>query len=171
MKTGIQNANGDVVVFMGGDGQDDPSEIKNLIKGIEEGYDYVIGSRFVKSEKVINSQRYTNKAILPVNRFGNYALTSIINILFGQNITDSQSEFKCFNSEKLKSLNLISNRYEIETELLIRAFRGKFRIKEVPVYRYERVYGKSYLFDVPFGRFIFGLKVLKIILIGFIFWR
>lgn len=171
MRTGIRNANGDVIIFMGGDGQDDPSEIKNLIKGIEEGYDYVIGSRFVKSEETKNSQRYSDKAILPVNRFGNYALTSIINILFGQNITDSQSEFKCFKSNKLKSLNLISNRYEIETELLIRAFRGKFRIKEVPVHRYERVYGKSYLFDVPFGRFIFGLKVLKIILIGFIFWR
>ena len=32
MKTGIQNANGDVIIFMGGDGQDDPSEIKNLIE-------------------------------------------------------------------------------------------------------------------------------------------
>ena len=171
MKTGIQHANGDVIVFMGGDGQDDPIEIKNLIKSIEEGYDYVIGSRFVKSKDDTNIPRYSDKAILPINKFGNYVLTSILNILFGQNITDSQSEFKCFNAKKLKNLNLISNRYEIETELLIRAFRSKFRIKEVPVHRYERLYGKSYLFDVPFGRFIFGLKVLKTILIGFIFWR
>jgi hypothetical protein len=116
-----------------------------------------------------NREEHSN--VISINKVGNYVLTSILNILFGQNITDSQSEFKCFNAKKLKNLNLISNRYEIETELLIRAFRSKFRIKEVPVHRYERLYGKSYLFDVPFGRFIFGLKVLKTILIGFIFWR
>ena len=170
MISGIKVSTGDLIIFMGGDGQDDPVEIKNLIDGIDEGYDYVIGSRFVNTQKTEN-KRYSNKAILPINKIGNNVLTYLINLLFGQNITDSQSEFKCFKADKLKSLNLISKRYEIETELLIKSFRNKFKIKEVPVHRYERLHGKSYLFDVPFGRFIFGLKVLKTIIIGFIFWR
>ena len=47
----------------------------------------------------------------------------------------------------------------------------KFKIKEVPVHRYERKHGISKLFNVPFGRFLFGLKVLRTIIIGYLFWR
>ena len=85
---------------------------------------------------------YSNKAILPVNEFGNKSITFIINFLFGKNITDSQSEFKCFVADKLKEINLQTNRFEIETELLIKSFRKNFKIKEVPVHRYERKHGK-----------------------------
>lgn len=168
MKAGVKQARNDLVVFMGGDGQDDPNEIKLLIEEIKLGYDYVIGSRFVGEH---SNLRYSKKAILPINQFGNKSLTFLINLLFGQNITDSQSEFKCFRSIKLKEINIESPGYEIETELLIKSFRKKLKIKEVAVHRYERKHGKSYLFDVPFGRFLFGMKVIKTIIKGFIFWK
>ena len=118
-----------------------------------------------------NPSAPANKAILPVNEFGNKSITFIINFLFGKNITDSQSEFKCFVADKLKEINLETNRFEIETELLIKSFRKNFKIKEVPVHRYERKHGKSKLFDVPFGRFLFGLKVLRTIITGYFIWR
>ena len=169
MRSGIQKAQGDLVIFMGGDGQDDPEEISTLLKEINKGYDYVIGSRFLDKEEANN--RYSDKAILPVNAFGNKAITFIINIFFKKNITDSQSEFKCFISNKLKELDLESDRFEIETELLIKSFRKKFKIKEVPVHRYERKHGISKLFNVPFGRFLFGLKVLRTIFKGYLLWR
>jgi glycosyltransferase involved in cell wall biosynthesis len=168
MKAGIKVASRDLIVFMGGDGQDNPSEMDILVSGIVEGNDYVIGSRFIQQGQ---HQRYSKKAILPINEFGNKFLTFLINFMFGQNITDSQSEFKCFKSEKLKKLKLVTSRYEIETELLIRSFRKGYKIKEVPVHRYERKFGKSKLFDVPFGRFKFGLKVLYTIFKGYLFWR
>lgn len=168
MKAGLEIATGEVIIFMGGDGQDDPNEIINLLTGIASGYDYVIGSRFIEFD---NKKRFSSKAVMPINLFGNKALTSLINLLFGQNITDSQSEFKCFKSNKLQELDIESNGYEIETELLIKSFRKGFKIKEVPVHRYERKYGKSNLFDVPFGRFLFGLKVLKTILKGYFLWK
>ena len=169
MRKGIESAQGDYIVFMGGDGQDDPSEIKLLIDEISNGYDYVIGSRFLNFDK--SNNRFSEKAVLPVNEFGNKSITFLINLLFNKNITDSQSEFKCFKAAKLKELNLECNRFEIETELLIKSFRKEFRIKEVPVHRYERKHGKSKLFDVPFGRFLFGLKVLRTIIIGYFLWR
>ena len=124
MREGINKAGGDLIIFMGGDGQDDPKEIELLINEIQKGYDYVIGSRFLSSNE--HNQRYSDKAILPINEFGNKSITFIINILFGKNITDSQSEFKCFVSKKLKELVLETNRFEIETELLIKSFRKKF---------------------------------------------
>ena len=169
MRKGILQATGDLIIFMGGDGQDDPNEIDNLLEEINNGNDYVIGSRFLTEEH--NKNRYSDKAILPVNEFGNKSITFIINFLFKKNITDSQSEFKCFVAKKLKELKLETDRFEIETELLIKSFRKNFRIKEVPVHRYERKHGISKLFNVPFGRFLFGLKVLRTIFKGYIFWR
>ena len=169
MRSGIQKAKGDFIIFMGGDGQDDPKEINILLDEIKKGHDYVIGSRFLNLNE--SNNRFSTKAVLPVNEFGNKAITFIINVFFGKNITDSQSEFKCFISKKLKELKLESDRFEIETELLIKSFRRKFKIKEVPVHRYERKHGISKLFNVPFGRFLFGLKVLKTIFKGYLFWR
>ena len=169
MRSGIQKAKGDFIIFMGGDGQDDPKEINILLDEIKKGHDYVIGSRFLNLNE--SNNRFSTKAVLPVNEFGNKSITLIINVFFGKNITDSQSEFKCFISKKLKELKLESNRFEIETELLIKSFRRKFKIKEVPVHRYERKHGISKLFNVPFGRFLFGLKVLKTIFKGYLFWR
>lgn len=168
---GLNEVKGDIVVFIDGDGQDDPSEIPKLIKGIEQGYDFVIGSRFVPEENKIYKKRYDQKALSPVNYVGNKVLTIMLNTLFSLNIYDSQSGFKCFKSEKIKSLNLKSQRYEIETEIIIKSKKNKFKILEVPVYRYERENGVSNLFDIPFGRLKFTLRVLRVMMFGFLFWR
>ena len=80
MRQGIIKATGDLIIFMGGDGQDDPDEIDNLLIEINNGNDYVIGSRFLTEEQ--NKNRYSDKAILPVNEFGNKSITFIINFLF-----------------------------------------------------------------------------------------
>lgn len=169
MKMGINKSKNDYIIFLGGDGQDDPNEINLLLKEMQSDYDYVIGSRFLNFDKEDN--RFSEKAVLPVNEFGNKSITFLINLLFNKNITDSQSEFKCFKADKLKQINIESDRFEIETELLIKAFRNNFKIKEVPVHRYERKHGISKLFNVPFGRFLFGLKVLRTIIKGYLYWK
>lgn len=167
---GINVAKGEIIMFIDGDGQDDPSEMPKLIDGINKGYDFVIGSRFVedKNKKIT---RFTKTALSNVNWFGNKALTFIINFLFRLEIKDTQAGFKCFKASSIRKLNLVSSRYEIETEIIIKAKKNKLRILELPVHRYVRVYGTSKLFDIPFGRMIFMLKVLKVIFYGYIFWR
>lgn len=169
MRKGIAFAKGKYCLFIGGDGQDDPKEIITLYNKIKEGYDCVIGSRFIQSTQLQN--RYSQNAVLPVNEFGNKTLTFMINLLFQKKITDSQAEFKIYETKKLRSLDLVSNRFEIETEMLIKSFRKKFSIIEMPVHRYERVHGISKLFNIPFGRFLFGMRVLVIIIKGFLIWR
>lgn len=167
---GIKIAKGDNILFMDGDGQDDPSELCKLTDKIEKGYDLVIGSRFVEDEtKKIT--RYTKTALSNINWFGNKALTFLLNFLFKLDVKDTQSGYKCFKSASLKKLNLVSKRYEIESEMIIKSKKHNFKICEVPVHRYTREYGKSHLFDIPFGRLIFTIKVLRVIIVGYIKWR
>ena len=169
MREGIKLSKGRYILFIGGDGQDDPLEIEKLYQKIKCGYDLVIGSRFIISDE--NLARYSKKAILPINEFGNKFITFLINLFFKKKITDSQAEFKIFSSNKLKILNLVCDRFEIETEMLIKSFRNKFNIIEIPVHRYERDYGKSKLFDTPFGRLLFGIRVIRTIIKGYFFWK
>ncbi len=176
MRTGIEASKGDLIVFMGGDGQDDPEEIPKLIRGIEEGADFVIGSRFVDNKSIDpkdkeSERRYSGASVKPINELGNKFLTSLINLLFGTRITDSQSEFKCIKAEKLKRFSFQSDNYEIETEMLICASRAGLKICEVPVHRYQRRHGISHLYQVPFGRLKFGFWVMRAIIKGYFLWR
>ncbi|MFA4991739.1 MAG: glycosyltransferase family 2 protein [Candidatus Omnitrophota bacterium] len=163
MRTGIAAAAGEVTFFMGGDGQDDPSEMHLFLEAVKKGSDFVIGSRFIGS--------LTKGSITAVNSFGNKSLTTLFNILFGVRLTDTQAEYKCVRTDKLKALCLTSDRYEIETEMIIRALRKGYGITEVPVTRYPRRHGISNLYQVRFGRIKFGFRILKTMLKGFFIWR
>ena len=55
--------------------------------------------------------------------------------------------------------------------MIIKSKKNKLKILEIPVYRYERENGVSNLFDIPFGRMKFMLRVLKVIIYGYIFWK
>ena len=80
MKEGIKLSKGKYVLFIGGDGQDDPEEINLLYEKALENYDLVIGSRFISGNN--RSERYSKKAVLPVNELGNKFITFLINLLF-----------------------------------------------------------------------------------------
>ena len=164
IRSGIRAASGDCICLMDADGQDDPRDIPRLMGPLVKGNaDFVIGSRFLLHNQDIS--------VTPVNRLANRGLTFLLNFLFKVGLTDSQSSFKCIKADLLKFLRLESNRYEFETELLIRSRRKRAVIVEVPVGRFARRYGKSHLFQIPFGRFKFGLRVLWVILKGYFFWR
>lgn len=162
MRTGIKEAQGEIIMFIDSDGQDDPSEIPILIKAISEGADFVIGSRFLG--------HLGKDAITGINFIGNKILTFLINVLFKVYITDSQASFKCFKADKLKNLPLESDRYEIETEMLIRSIIRGYKIKEIPIHRYQRKYGKSHLYEVPLGKLKFALRFIKTIIKGYFIW-
>ena len=83
LKTGIRNAEADIVLFMDADGQHKPSDIKKLIQYIEE-YDMVVGARTKKSK--ISLLRRPGKKILSITA----------NYLAGMKIPDLNSGFRAF---------------------------------------------------------------------------
>jgi glycosyltransferase involved in cell wall biosynthesis len=148
---GLQEAVGDAVLFIDGDGQDYPEEIPLLLAEMDKGADLVNGSKFIG--------RLKEGAISVPNYFGNRFMSGLINLLFGVRITDSQAGFRCFRLDKLRGIRLTAKEYEIETEMLIKAIRRGFKIVEVPVTRDRRAAGRT-----SFKRIRNGLRILGTIL-------
>ncbi|NJE25308.1 glycosyltransferase family 2 protein [Thermococcus sp. MV5] len=127
MKAGINEASGDIIVFMDADGQHNPKEIEKLIIPIiNDEADFVIGSRLIKTQ---------GKRPL-IRRLSNFLSTFLIKLKLGIEVKDTQSGFRAIKREFLPEIE--SKRYEVETELLIKAVKKGARVKETPV---ERIYG------------------------------
>lgn len=112
----------DIVVTLDADGQHDAREIPKLIEPlIKDEADIVIGSRFLQDIKI------------PIyRRFGIWMITTVFN--FGRsNITDSQSGFRVFKSDVLRELDIQESGFGQTTEIMIKARKHGYRIKEVPV--------------------------------------
>ena len=127
----------DIIVHTDADGQYLARDILRLIRCVESGYDFVLGSRF--KGKIEHMPL--------IKRFGNKAFSKVISSITKVKITDAQSGFRAFTKEVAEKIDLRST-HTYTQEQIIRAVRGKFRIKEIPIYFAKR-YGKSRLISNP----------------------
>jgi len=127
MREGVKEATGDIIIFMDADGQHKPDEIIKLVEPIvKDEADFVIGSRMIKAQ---------GKRPL-IRKVSNFLSTFLIRMKVGVDVKDTQSGFRAIKREFLPEIE--SKRYEVETEILIKAVKKGARVKEVPV---ERIYG------------------------------
>lgn len=127
----------DIIVHIDADGQYLPKEIPLLIREVQAGNDLVLGSRF----------KGTIEEMPIIKRWGNKAFSRAISKITGMEISDGQTGFRAFTKDVAKRITIISN-HTYTQEQIIKAVRGKFRIKEVPVYFAKRE-GKSRLISNP----------------------
>ena len=131
------------VITIDADLQHDPGFIPDFVAKAEESGDILIGTR------------KRNLRNMPLARwFTNHLSSVIISILADQSIRDSQSGYRYISVKVLKRIKLISERYDLEPELLIKAGRLGFQIKDASI---STIYtqGKSYINPlVDAGRFI-----------------
>ncbi len=103
VKTGIREATGDVLLFMDGDGQHDPTDIPRLLDRMND-YDMVVGAR-TKDAKVS-----------AFRSLGNWGLIKVAEYLSGHSIPDLTSGFRAFHRNKiLRFVHLLPNRYSYPT--------------------------------------------------------
>ncbi len=154
LRAGFAKAKGDIIATIDSDGSHRPEELPLLLKPLLKGEaDLVIGSRF-STATTATSRR---------NQAGNRLFNALIEILTRSPISDSQSGYRVMTAEVLRSMNLKSGGYEIESEMLVKTVRKRFRIKEVPISFEQRTYGRSQI--DPFAD---GFKILMSIVSAFL---
>jgi glycosyltransferase involved in cell wall biosynthesis len=133
--TGIAHASApDVIVFLDGDYSDRPAELPQLLAPIVEGRaDITIGSRLAGPRV---------RGAMPWHAaFGNRMAAFLINVLFGQRITDL-GPFRAARAEVLRGLELEETTYGWAVEMILKGATQDFRVVEVPVSYHPRI-GKS----------------------------
>jgi glycosyltransferase involved in cell wall biosynthesis len=141
MKSGALAATGDILVFLDGDGAHNPEDIPNVIAPVlQNRADLIIGSRDFRGSRTLGSylpRRITNKLASVV--------TSIIISFFLPlaasfkcpmkwiSVEDAECGFKAISKEKWCQLNLVSQGFEIESEIIYEAAKNRLAIHNAPI--------------------------------------
>jgi len=135
LRAGFSKSNGNIIVTIDSDGSHRPEELFEVLAPVlQNKADLVIGSRYMNHKKV---------GARKLNAFGVRLFNKFIQLLTGVVITDSQSGYRAMTQEVLKSQKLKSGTYEIESEMLVKTAKKKFRVTEVPISFEQRTYGRS----------------------------
>lgn len=132
LRTGFEQATGDIIGVQDADFEYDMREIPRLVAPlIEERADVVYGSRFRKDgPQVHRTFHYL------VNRI----LTLFSNLCCGLYLTDMETCYKFFRANVIKGIALESNRFGFEPEVTAKIARLKVRIMELPISYFPRTY-------------------------------
>lgn len=140
---------GDVIVCISPDGNCPVDAMPRLVEKIREGYDLVIGSRYLDDA--------TSQDDDIVTGFGNWLFTRTVNVLHGAHYTDAMVIYRAFRRELVYDLDLDKEEsYRLPEQLFhtiisweplmsVRAAKAKKRIAEVAVGEPERIGGERKL--------------------------
>ena len=140
MKYAMNEMNAEAVMEFDSDFQHNPHDIPKLIKAMDEGADYVIGSRYIKGG-AIPKEWGLNRKFLSI--FGG-AFTRIVWLNFS--IHDMTSGFKLTKTSYLRRIDLdhlLAKNFAYKMQILHDIVKLKAKVKEVPIVFSEREIGKS----------------------------
>ena len=141
IRTAIEKAKGDILLFTDADGSHEPSDIPKLLAPIlRDEADLVIGSR----GRGGSDEAYGTIADFMRNTGGHVILLAI-NYRFGVRLTDSQNGFRAIRADVARQLGLQEDRTTIEQEMLMRCLKRGFRVADVPSHEYKRRCGDSHI--------------------------
>ncbi len=128
MAAGFDYAEGDVIVTLDGDLQNDPAEIPRMLEKLDEGYDLVAGWRKNRQDKMLSRK-------LP-SMIANRLISSTTNV----RLHDYGCTLKAMRSDVAKQINLYGEMHRFIPAL---AAEHGVKIAEIPVNHRARVAGKS----------------------------
>ncbi|MFH1575554.1 MAG: glycosyltransferase family 2 protein [Candidatus Nealsonbacteria bacterium] len=147
LTAGFEYAQGDFVITMDGDLQDDPEEIPRFLERIKGGYDLIVGWKAERKDPV--AKKIVSKIFNKLTAW-----------LTGVKIHDSNCCFKIFRGEVVKNIKVHG---ELHRYIPALAYWQGYKVDEIKVRHYSRRYGKS---KYGFGRVAKGF--LDLITIKFL---
>lgn len=138
----------DIIAVMAGNGKDDARELPVLLRRLEEGFDFVQGSRYLKGGVSEN---------IPLHRaLGTKAYSFLFSMLNGRWITDATNGFRAyrttlFDDKRIDIWQTWLRNYEVESYLFSKSIRLGYRVAEAPVSKiYPPSLALGYTKMVPF---------------------
>lgn len=126
---------GDYVIMGDADGTYDYKEIGNFISKLDEGYEYVMGTRmkgWIEQDAMPKLHQY----------FGTPLTTWILNRLFNLNFSDIHCGMRAMTSDALTKIDLRSRSWEYASEMVIKSGLLKLKTTEVPIHFYKDKNGR-----------------------------
>lgn len=165
-KTGYREAvkrGAEIAVMVHGDNQYDPSLVPLFVAKIrDEGYDVVTGTRMVLGDALRQG--------MPLWKYvPNRLLTHLENFVFQTDLTDYHNGYRAYSARFLKQvpLELLSEKFDFDTDIIIQAAIRKQRIAEIP-------HTTRYLEEnsqMPFSKGVrYGIGILRTV-IAYLFHR
>lgn len=149
----------DCYVMVDGDGTYDPADAPAMTQMVlNKNVDLVVGDRL--------STTYFQENKRPFHSMGNRMVRYLINRFWKNDIRDIMSGYRAFSRRFVKLFPIMTQNFEIETEMTIHALDKQFDIKTIPSHYSDREAGESKL-----NTWKDGLKVLKTIFILFMEYR
>ncbi len=145
IRFGLKHATGDAIAIVMADLSDSPEDVVRCYRTLEEGYDCVFGSRFVKGSRVTHYP--------PLKLIANRAVNLLIRALFLTRHNDMTNAFKVYRRHVIDGIGpLHACHFNITIELSLSALVCGYRIATIPISWSGRTWGSSNLRIRTMGR-------------------
>lgn len=115
----------DIGIIVDGDDTYPANKVREVMQPIIDGRaDMVVGTRL---------HDHKNASFRPLHVFGNQLVLRVINVLFGAKLSDVMSGYRAFSRRFMTTTPILSNGFEIETEITLHALEHNMPIIEIPV--------------------------------------
>jgi glycosyltransferase involved in cell wall biosynthesis len=145
---GFEKTQGETVITMDADLQDDPTELPKLLAKLDEGFDLIVGWKHGRLENE------------PTKTVPSRLFNSLVHLLFGLRLHDSNSGYRVMRRAVAANLELYGDLYRFIPEL---AYMRGFKVTEVGVAHRRRKHGRS-----KYGPMRFWTGVLDLVTVRFI---
>ncbi len=143
VRLGVKKATGDYVIMMDADCSNRSIEFELLIAGLEAGYDFCFGSRFIQGGGSDDMPWY--------RILGNKFFILLVNTIWGTRYSDLCYGYRSFKRKAFLKLGLNSEDFSIETEMSIKVAKGGFEVIEIPSFEKARHAGVGNLRTIKDG--------------------
>lgn len=133
IREAIEKSTGDLLIEFQPDGNSLPENVPAMVNKLKEGYDFVVGSRYIDGAKSYDDDMLT--------MIGNRIFTHLTNILFGSSYSDVLIGFRGFRRDAYSKLAMTADGLEWSIQMPIQFRKKRMRVADIPADEPKRIGG------------------------------